>query len=174
MEQDFEKKIKSKRKRGIAIAVLVVLIIGGIVLTTNIEGAKFAVKKLMGNNKVTVEIRCDELSQDMSLLTKDGIAKYVPEDGTILAETECAFEKGETVFDALKRICREKDIQMESAYTPVYKSYYIEGMNYLYTGDAGKMSGWVYTVNGEQTDYACSDYELTGGEKIVWQYVCTY
>ena len=54
---------------------------------------------------------------------------FIPEDGWILKETEVAFQGGETVFDVLKKVCGENGIHMSSKYTPLYKSYYIEGIN---------------------------------------------
>ena len=47
---------------------------------------------------------------------------------------------------------------MASRYTPLYKSYYVEGINQLYEFDCGKNSGWMYSVNGEYPNYGASSY----------------
>lgn len=174
MDQDFNKKIKNKRNRKIALIIVVIAIAVGLLLTTKIEGAKGFVNRITGNNKVTIEIRCDELSEDMSKLKKPELEKYVPKDGVILKETEYAVDKDTTVFDILDTACREHDIHIEYSYTPIYKSYYIEGINYLYEFDGGKRSGWTFTVDGEYPEYGASKIKLYGGEKIVWSYTCDY
>lgn len=98
--------------------------------------------------------------------------EFIPEDGWILKETEVAFQGGETVFDVLKKVCGENGIHMSSKYTPLYKSYYIEGINQLYEMDCGKNSGWMYSVNGKYPNYGCSEYKLKNGDKIEWRYTC--
>ena len=119
----------------------------------------------------TIEIRCDTILNNMKDLTP-GLDVYVPDNGTILAATTVSFTAGETVFDVLKRICDERNIQIEYSYTPLYGSYYIEGINHLYEFDCGQQSGWMYKVNGWFPNYGCSSYKLEGGETIVWAYTC--
>lgn len=121
---------------------------------------------------VSIEIRCDNLSDDMSKLTDEAKAPYVPSDGVILGKTEYKCEKGTTVYDVLYAVCRNNNIQIESSYTPVYGSYYIEGINHLYEFDGGSESGWMYKVNGIYPDYGCSSYNLEDGDSIVWGYTC--
>ena len=121
---------------------------------------------------VTLEIRCDTLSSDMSKLENPAIADYIPEDGIILAQTTYKGTTDNTVFDALNTLCRNNDIQLEFSYTPVYESYYIEGINYLYEFDGGNLSGWMYKVNGWFPNYGCSSYYLSDGDVIQWVYTC--
>ena len=121
---------------------------------------------------VSIQIRCDNLSKDMSKLTDEAKAPYVPSDGVILAKTEYKCEKGTTVYDVLYAVCRNNNIHIESSYTPVYGSYYIEGINHLYEFDGGSESGWMYRVNGVYPDYGCSSYKLKDGDSIVWAYTC--
>ena len=102
----------------------------------------------------------------------EGKEYLVPSNGYILAKTTVEFTEGETVFDVLSRVCKEKKIQIEYAYTPAYKSYYIEGINNLYEFDCGPDSGWMYKVNGWFPNYGCSGYELKNGDAIVWCYTC--
>lgn len=120
----------------------------------------------------TFEIRCDTLT-DHSKVENEAILPYIPKDGTILAKTEVEFTEGETVFDVLKRITREKDIQMEFRDDPLYTGgAYIEGINYLYEFDGGGLSGWMYKVNGKFPNYGCAGYKLKAGEEVVWVYTC--
>lgn len=119
----------------------------------------------------TIEIRCDTILNNMGALTS-GKEGYVPSNGVILRTTTVGFNEGETVFDVLNRICKERGIQIEYSYTPVYGSYYIEGINNLYEFDCGSQSGWMYKVNGWFPNYGCSSYKLKDEDSIVWAYTC--
>ena len=121
---------------------------------------------------VTLEIRCDTLSSDMSKLENPAIKDYIPTDGTILAKTTYKGTTDNTVFDVLNTLCRNNDIQLEFSYTPIYESYYIEGINYLYEFDGGNRSGWMYKVNGWFPNYGCSSYYISDGDAIEWVYTC--
>lgn len=119
----------------------------------------------------TITIRCDTILDNMDDLDP-AKAPYVPEDGVILREVTVEFTEGETVFDVLNKVCREYNIPIEYSWTPMYDSYYIEGINNLYEFDCGTESGWMYKVNGWFPNYGCSSFYLTGGETIVWCYTC--
>ena len=119
----------------------------------------------------TIEIRCDTILNNMQDL-KPGLDVYVPDSGTILPTTTITFTEGETVFDVLKRICDARGIQIEYSYTPMYGSYYVEGINNLREFDCGQQSGWMYKVNGWFPNYGCSKYILDAGDEIVWCYTC--
>ena len=120
----------------------------------------------------TIQIRCDTILKHMDEL-KAGKNKYVPSNGVILATSKVEFADGETVFDVLKRACAYTGIQLEYSYTPMYGSYYVEGINHLYEFDCGSQSGWMYKVNGWFPNYGCSSYKLKNGDVIVWCYTCT-
>lgn len=99
-------------------------------------------------------------------------AGYVPADGVLLYPVTVEFEDGETVFDVLCRICSSAGIQLEYSWTPMYNSYYVEGIGNLYEFDCGNESGWMYKVNGWFPNYGCSSYTLSDGDVIVWCYTC--
>ena len=119
----------------------------------------------------TIEIRCDTILDNMENLTA-GKESYVPANGCILSTSTVEFEKGETVYDVLSRVCSYAGIQMEASWTPLYNSYYVEGINNLYEFDCGNESGWMYKVNGWFPNYGCSSYYLEDGDTIVWTYTC--
>ena len=120
----------------------------------------------------TISIRCTSILKNMDKLT-EGKERYVPSNGIILATSSVEFKKGETAYDVTKRACAATGIQIEAAYTPLYGSYYVEGINHLYEFDCGQMSGWLYKVNGWAPNYGCSEYTLKNGDSIVWDYTCT-
>ena len=96
----------------------------------------------------------------------------VPADGVILPTTTVTFTEGESVFDVLQRLCRENGIHMESSWTAMYNSAYVEGINNLYEFDVGSLSGWMYSVNGWFPNYGCSRYALQNGDVVNWVYTC--
>ena len=122
-------------------------------------------------NLCTITIRCDTIFDNVDSL-EEAKLPYVPEDGVILPVITVEFTPGETVFDVLKRVCEAGNLQIEYSWTPLYDSYYIEGINHLYEFDCGFESGWMYKVNGWFPNYGCSAYTLQGGEEIVWAYTC--
>ena len=119
----------------------------------------------------TISIDCKTILDNLHDL-RASKADYVPADGWILYKSTVEFEQGDTVFDVLKRVTKAAGIQMESKWTPMYNSYYVEGINQLYEFDCGEQSGWMYSVNGWYPNYGCSSYELKDGDKIEWRYTC--
>ena len=96
----------------------------------------------------------------------------VPADGIVFPATKVEFSEGESVFDVLQRVCRDNAIHMESNWTPMYNSAYVEGINNLYEFDVGSLSGWMYSVNGWFPNYGCSRYALQNGDVVNWVYTC--
>lgn len=119
----------------------------------------------------TFSISCATILDNMDKLDKDKNG-LVPNDGWIVEPVTLEFTQGETVFDVLKRVCMGKKIHMESSWTPLYNSAYIEGINNLYQFDCGKLSGWMYCVNGVYNQYGCSKTVIKNGDVISWVYTC--
>ena len=119
----------------------------------------------------TFSIECSTILNNLDQLDPDKL-EMVPSGGTILATTTVAFSEGESVFDVLQRLCRDKGIHMESSWTPIYNSAYIEGIHNLYEFDCGSLSGWMYRVNGWYPNYGCSRYQLQDGDRVEWRYTC--
>lgn len=120
---------------------------------------------------VTFSIECSTILNNLHQLDPDKL-EMVPSGGTILAKTSVSCYEGESVFDVLQRLCKEKGIHMESSWTPIYNSAYIEGINNLYEFDCGALSGWMYRVNGWYPNYGCSRYVLCDGDTVEWRYTC--
>lgn len=119
----------------------------------------------------TISISCETILDNMDKCAESKKA-LVPEDGIILPATEVTFSEGESVYDVLQRVCKENKIHMESSFTPVYNSAYIEGIHNLYEFDVGKLSGWMYAVNGWFPNYGCSRYQVRDGDVVEWRYTC--
>ena len=119
----------------------------------------------------TFSIECSTILNNLSMLEPDKL-EMVPSGGVILKKTTVTFYEGESVFDVLQRVCKEKGIHMESSWTPIYNSAYIEGIHNLYEFDCGERSGWMYRVNGWYPNYGCSRYQLKDGDVVEWRYTC--
>ena len=119
----------------------------------------------------TFSIECSTILNNLKDLDPDK-RELVPSNGVILKPTKVIFYEGESVFDVLQRVCKEKGIHLESSWTPIYNSAYIEGIHNLYEFDCGELSGWTYCVDGWYPNYGCSRYQLKDGEKVEWRYTC--
>ena len=119
----------------------------------------------------TFSIECSTILNNLKDLDPDK-RELIPSNGVILEPTMVTFYEGESVFDVLQRVCKENDIHMESSWTPIYNSAYIEGIHNLYEFDCGALSGWMYRVNGWYPNYGCSRYQLVDGEVVEWRYTC--
>jgi len=84
----------------------------------------------------------------------------------ILEETQVELKDGENVLDVLKRITREKKIQME--YSGSGSFAYVEGINNLYEFDKGPKSGWMYRVNGSFGGKSAGATKIKAGDRIEW------
>ena len=119
----------------------------------------------------TFSIECSTILNNLDQLDPDKL-EMVPSNGVILSKTMVTFYEGECVFDVLQRLCKEKGIHIESSWTPIYNSAYIEGIHNLYEFDCGSLSGWMYRVNGWYPNYGCSRYQLQDGDVVEWRYTC--
>lgn len=120
----------------------------------------------------SITITCQEVFSHMDKLSESA-KKVIPQDGIILNGT-FAFEEGETVFDLLKRVCKEKEIHLDYVFTPLYSSYYIKGIHNLYEFDCGDESGWMYSVNGKDPGCGSNKCKLAKGDQVVFNYTCEY
>ena len=119
----------------------------------------------------TFSIECSTIFNNLSSLDSSKL-EVLPRDGVIFAKQSVTFYEGESVYDLLKRVCKENKIHLESTFTPVYNSAYVEGINNLYEFDCGDLSGWMYRVNGWYPNYGCSRYALQEGDVVEWRYTC--
>lgn len=128
---------------------------------------------LRGDEKktVTITINCDSINNNLERFDPSKI-EILPADGLICPPTIVEIQTGDTVFDALLKVTKEKKIHMEYVSTPLYKSNYIEGIGNIYEIDCGPLSGWMYKVNDSFPGYGCGRYILEDGDRIEWIYTC--
>ena len=119
----------------------------------------------------TLEIRCDTILANYDKL-ETAKQEFVPDDGALLAAVKIPFAEGETAFDVTKRACEAYGLQLEYSWTPLYNSYYVEGIGHIYEFDCGSESGWMFKVNGWFPNYGPSSYVLADGDVVTWEYTC--
>ena len=119
----------------------------------------------------TLEIRCDTLLENLDRMTVEKAA-LVPENGTLLPQTQVEFSAGDSVFDVFRQVLRAEKLHFEYVDASAYDSVYIEGIGNLYEYDCGPQSGWMYSVNGVHPGLGCSAYTLADGDVIVFCYTC--
>ena len=179
--------MKKKTANLIMVLIIAAIVIAGVVVAFTLKtdtgdglGSHYKIQKIQENaliepgqedNICTITIVCDTILDNTKNLNEEK-APFVPKDGTILPKTQVSFSEGDTVFEVLNKVCEAAGIQIEYSYTPMYESYYIEGINHLYEFDVGPESGWMYKVNEWFPNYGCSAYTLKNGDDIVWCYTC--
>ena len=177
---------KKKLANVIMVLIILVIAVAGIAVAFSLRngqdtglGSQYHITKIPDNalitqgedNVCTITIVCDTILDNLDNLEEEK-APYVPKDAVILPKTQVSFTEGDTVFEVLQKVCAAAELQIEYSWTPMYNSYYIEGINHLYEFDCGNESGWMYKVNEWFPNYGCSAYTLKNGDDIVWCYTC--
>ncbi|MCI6228770.1 MAG: DUF4430 domain-containing protein [Clostridiales bacterium] len=177
---------KKKLANVIMVLIILVIAVAGIAAAFSLRngqdtglGSQYHITKIPDNalitqgedNVCTITIVCDTILDNLDNLEEEK-APYVPKDAVILPKTQVSFTEGDTVFEVLQKVCAAAELQIEYSWTPMYNSYYIEGINHLYEFDCGNESGWMYKVNEWFPNYGCSAYTLKNGDDIVWCYTC--
>ena len=80
----------------------------------------------------------------------------------------------ETVWDVLKRVFSKYSMSVDASDNNQYNTIYIASVNGLGEFDNGKLSGWMYTVNGSHPDVGVSARYLKQGDEIILHYTDDY
>lgn len=123
--------------------------------------------------QVTMSIETHTILNNMDKLDPKK-ETYPPKDGWVLKPITVSFEEGDTVFDVLEKVTRERRIHMEyqGANQGMYNSVYVQGIAQLYEFDCGNLSGWMYSINGAYVPQGASATTLEDGMVIKWMYTC--
>lgn len=110
---------------------------------------------------------CATGGQDSSQPAPKSVTVTISADGSVggggaAGPVTLTFEEGATVYDALAG----------SGWSVLADwgafGAYVTSINGV---AAGPNTGWTYTVNGSQPNYACSSYTLSNGDAIHWTFV---
>lgn len=119
----------------------------------------------------SITIECKSILDNMDDL-KSGHESYVPKNGIMLENYKATLKSKSTVYDLLKKACKDKGITYTARDT-MY-SVYIVGINNIDEKDCGKDSGWMYSVNGSFPNVSVDSKKLKDGDKVVFTYTCSY
>lgn len=92
-------------------------------------------------------------------VTSSAVGNPVSSGGTF------TFNEGATVYDALCALGLSVNAHGSSYGT------YVSAIGGLAEKQYGGTSGWMYSVNGTTPMTACSNYDLSNGDNVVWYYV---
>ena len=93
----------------------------------------------------------------------------LPADGYLLNAAEVKFTEGESVLDVLKRAAQANSLTLDV----IDGDYvYVNAIGPLAGGDAGMMSGWLVSVNGEYPSVSAAEVTVQAGDAIVFSYTC--
>ena len=120
-----------------------------------------------GDKVCNLEVECLEVLENKAQLNAEK-TDFIPDDGYIKKSGDVYFSDGESVMDVVLRELKRKKIHFDKS------GNYISGINNLYAGDCGEMSGWVYTVNGESPTVDMASYKLKEGDQIVIKFICSW
>ncbi|MCI7473188.1 MAG: S-layer homology domain-containing protein [Clostridiales bacterium] len=145
----------------------------GLVTAVSEGKAKITVTTKDGGKTASAEITVTKAGEgkpeDKATVTLS-IDKLTINKGYVLNPTKVEINKGETVWDVLKRELDHRGIDCDYSIYEQYNSVYVESIDGDGEFDHGPGSGWKYSVDGVYPDYGCSLYKLSGGEVIKWLY----
>ena len=124
-------------------------------------------KEQVGDKVCNLEVECISVLENKADLKAEK-EEIIPKDGYFIKSQDVYFSEGESVMDLLMREMREEKIPLEKS------GNYVSGINNLYAGDCGEMSGWVYMVNGESPTVDMANYKLKEGDKILVKFICSW
>lgn len=132
---------------------------------SNLVAKETTTKKVVKKQEAKVVVKTPEKKVENKVsITIVGHAEV----GTILAPYEVEILDGETVFDVLKKVTKEKEILLE--FKGSGGMSYVEGISNLYEFDHGPGSGWMFSVNGEFPSMSAGKISLAPGDVIQWLY----
>ena len=164
-----------KTKRNIAIAVIFLMILlvepfwGAI--QTAITGEDTATGSSPAGEQITctVGVSVQPALDNLDMMKEESLA-LLPENGWMLEPVEMTVSEGTTCLEVLQWACQEADIPVVTSGEPAF----VESIGGLNNGDGGDMSGWTYTLSGEQLMVSAAVQEVQEGDELVFSFVCTW
>ncbi len=117
------------------------------------------------NHYVTLYIDCKTILNNMDQLPSK-YKQFVPSNGIILSNQKVILNEGDTVFDVILRVTKQKRISL------VQKQGYIQSIHSIPEKIFDGSGGWMYSVNGKYANVGCKEYKLKNNDKIAWRYTC--
>lgn len=119
---------------------------------------------------VTISISCVTLLNHLDVY--EGDANAIPKGGEILPAVSVELYENDTAYTLLKRVCREKNIEVDGEWDA--DSAYITQIGSVSEFTAGPLSAWLFTVNGTIPDVDSQSHPLEDGDVVEWHYTCDF
>lgn len=87
-------------------------------------------------------------------------------------QTPISPQEGDTAFSVLVRAGQEHDIPV--VFSGTKKTACIKGINNPFEFDSGPQSGWIFKVNGIQSDQSSGVYIVSANDEIGWIFVDSF
>ena len=114
--------------------------------------------------KTTEEQKSNTVTLTIDCTAADG--------GYLLKNYHVTYKDGDSAYDILKRACNENGIGVNAKSTGY--GTYVVGINGLNEKDVGNNSGWLYYVNGNLPNKACSKYKVKPGDTVKFYYTVNF
>lgn len=123
-----------------------------------------AVKANDNKSYCPVTIDCYTILNNMGNL-KSGKESCLGDNGLIYSGS-IEITEGESVKTLIFDISKKYNIKVSA------RGDYITGINNLFEKDCGKLSGWMYSVNGVYPNKSVEQYKLKKGDVVKFRYTC--
>lgn len=164
---------KTKRNIAIAVVFLVVLLIEPFwrPLMATIKGEDATSGSTPAGESVvcTVGVSVQPALDNIDMMKEESLA-LLPENGWMLEPVEMTVSEGTTCLEVLQWACQEAGIPVVTSGDPPF----VESIGGLNNGDGGDVSGWTYTLNGEQLMVSAAVQEIQDGDEVVFSFACTW
>ncbi len=149
-------------KTSLKIFVLSIVLVGGIFLIQNLANLQ-----KIGQPPIEDDSRNEESQKVQVGITVN--LKFDFGNGNIKAFDNIKLEEGKTVFDLLKKVTQENNLEFS------FKEYpglgvFVESIDGI-SNDAKINKWWQYWVNGEYAQAGASIYKFKNSDLIEWKYV---
>ena len=164
---------KTKRNIAIAVVFLVVLLIEPfwrpLMATIQGEDATSGSTPEGESMVCTVGVSVQPALDNIHMMKEESLA-LLPENGWMLEPVEMTVSEGTTCLEVLQWACQEAKIPVVTSGDPPF----VESIGVLSNGDGGDVSGWTYTLNGEQLMISAAVQEIQEGDELVYSFACTW
>jgi len=107
---------------------------------------------------VTISVEC-------GFASAGGVAG-APDDGVIVAKTVAPISDGDTMWDVLRRVCRESGVVV--AKNGSGKSVFVKSIGGV--APVSGQSGWMFRINGEFVMASAGNIPMSDGDVVEWVY----
>ena len=162
---------KTKRNVVIAVIFLVVLLVEPFwgPIKSAITGEDATTGASTEGITCTIGVSVQPALDNLDLMTEESL-DLLPESGWMLAPTEVTVSEGATCLEVLQQASKDGGIPVVTSGEPAF----VESIGGLNNGDGGDVSGWTYTLNGEQLMVSAAVQEVQDGDEVIFSFVCTW